>query len=74
MANFELAKVAKGGLKMQVDDSIQRTALFDFEEVLRQGPTRSAALAVMRLGQFAEWFLSTNEPGTVKLRTDLGVG
>ena len=29
---------------MQVDDSIQRTALFDFEEVLRQGPMRSAAL------------------------------
>ena len=29
-------------------------------------------LVVLRLGQFAEWSLSTNEQGKVKLRTDFG--
>ena len=32
----------------------------------QKGQPLEAALVVMRMGQFTEWFLSTNEPGKVK--------
>ncbi len=37
-----------------------------------KGQPLEAALVVMRMGQFTEWFLRTNEQGKVKLRTDFG--